>query len=73
MEEFGTDIKYTTGKANSIAGAISRLNYSDESLTSDVILSLEELFNLDKNDMELFPMSLQVITEAQESCNDLQD
>ena len=73
MEEFGPEIKYTKGKANSVADIISRLNYSGESLTSDATLSLEELFTLDKNDMELFPMSLQVISEAQESCTDLQD
>eukprot|EP00957_Ditylum_brightwellii_P121615 9274378-Ditylum_brightwellii.AAC.1 len=73
MKEFGLDIKYIKRKAKSIADAISRFNYSGESLTSDVTLSLEELFTLDKDDMELFPMSLQVIEEAQESCTDLQD
>ena len=73
MEEFGSEIKYIKGKANSVTDAISRLNYSGESLTSDAILSLEEFFSLDKNDMELFSMSFQVIAEAQESCTDIQD
>ena len=31
MEEFGPDIKYIKGKANSVAAAISRLNYSGNS------------------------------------------
>eukprot|EP00957_Ditylum_brightwellii_P069287 5259879-Ditylum_brightwellii.AAC.1 len=66
-EEFDPDIKYVKGKTNSVADTISRLNYSGASLPSDTTLGLEELFTLDKNEMELFPMSLQVIAEAQES------
>eukprot|EP00957_Ditylum_brightwellii_P141859 10807591-Ditylum_brightwellii.AAC.1 len=73
VEEFGPDIEYIEGKDNSVAAVISILNYSGESLPSDTVLSLEKLFTFDKNDMELFPVSFQVIVEAQEGCADLQD
>eukprot|EP00957_Ditylum_brightwellii_P067346 5112091-Ditylum_brightwellii.AAC.1 len=59
MEEFGQEMKYVQGKANTVADVISRLNYSSASLLSDTTLDLGELFTLDKNEMELFPMSLQ--------------
>eukprot|EP00957_Ditylum_brightwellii_P052402 3974120-Ditylum_brightwellii.AAC.1 len=68
MEEFGPDIKYINGKANYVADVISRLNYSGTSLPSNTTFGLEEIFTPDKHEMELFPMSLQVIAEAQESC-----
>eukprot|EP00957_Ditylum_brightwellii_P142914 10888816-Ditylum_brightwellii.AAC.1 len=64
MEDFGPDIKYAKGKANSATDAISRLNYIGKSQPRNTTLSLEKLFILDENDMELFPMSLQVIAEA---------
>ena len=73
VEEFGPDIKYIKGKANSVADAISRLKYSGKSQPSDTTVSLEELFTLDKNGKVLFPMILQVIAEAQEGCTNLQD
>eukprot|EP00957_Ditylum_brightwellii_P012047 909835-Ditylum_brightwellii.AAC.1 len=59
MEEFGPENNYIKGKANSIADAIPGLNYSVKPQLSDTTLSLEKIFTLDKNDKELFPMSLQ--------------
>ena len=70
MEEFGPEINYIKGKANTVADAISRLDYNGNDQTK---LNLEELFTQDEDDLELFPMSIPVIAEAQESCSSLQE
>ena len=68
MEEFGPEIEYVKGKCNSVADAISGLDYSGESLHSDTNLYMNELFLQDEDDLALFPMSPKVIAEAQENC-----
>ena len=51
-----------------MADAISRLDYSGESLHSDTNLYMNEFFIQDEDDLALFPMSPKVIAEAQENC-----
>ena len=68
MEEFGPEIEYIKENNNSVADAISRLDYSGESLHSDTSLYMNELLVQDKDDLALFPMSPKVIAEAQENC-----
>ena len=68
MKEFGPEIEYIKGKHNSVADAISRLDYSGESLHSDTSLYMNGLFIQDEDDLALFSMSPKVIAEAQENC-----
>ena len=52
IEEFGPEIESIKGKHNSVADAISRLDYSGESLHSDTSLYImNELFIQDEDDL----------------------
>ena len=68
MEESGPEIEYAKGKHNSVADAISRLDYSGESLHSDISLYMNELFIQDEDDLASFPISPKVIAEVQDNC-----
>ena len=72
MEEFGSDINYIKGKANSVANAISRLNYSGNSHDSSVN-PIVDLFIQEEEEEERFPMSLVQIAAAQEDYAALQE
>ena len=68
MEEFGPEIEYIKGRYKSVADAISRLDYSGESLHSERTLYMNKLFIQNEDDLALFPMSPKFIAEAQENC-----
>eukprot|EP00957_Ditylum_brightwellii_P175038 13326929-Ditylum_brightwellii.AAC.1 len=72
MEEFGPDINYIQGKANYVADAISRLNYSGNSQDSSAN-PVVDLFIQEEEEEKLFPMSLVQIAAAQADCAILQE
>ena len=73
MEEFGPDINYIKGKANSIANAISKLNYSGNSQDSSANPIVDLFVQEEEEEEEIFPMSLVQIATAQEDCAALQE
>ena len=68
LEEYGPEIKYIKGKANSVAGSLSRLDISGSRLSLD---ELEECFGPTQSDDDLFPMSTKLIAQEQRADKEL--
>eukprot|EP00957_Ditylum_brightwellii_P183753 13996575-Ditylum_brightwellii.AAC.1 len=61
-------MEFIKEKYTSVAVAVSRLDYSFESLHNDANLYVNEPFLQDEDDLALFPMSPKFIAEVQENC-----
>ena len=59
IEEFGITIKYIKGEKNTVADALSRLDFTPTK--SDITATTEYIFSMLDDDMELFPLCMRQI------------
>lgn len=72
IEEYGPDIKYIKGEANTVADALSRLDLTNEQTSVEDSSVMEEIFASSASDEDLFPVANDVIARAQASDSSLQ-
>ena len=69
IEEFGITIKYIKGEKNTVADALSRLDYTPTK--GDISDTVEYVFAMTQSDADLFPLDMRHIAAEQDEDNEL--
>jgi len=69
IEEFGIKIKYIKGETNTVADALSRLDYTPTK--SDNSATVEYVFAMTHSDTDLFPLDMRQIAAKQDDDDEL--